>query len=230
MPFETGLRLGNATMPSRIGVDPRRDDGLTIPGRAVPGASCTPDCGSHSGLRWYCLQHKPGQLHVAEANLGIQAFETWYPLRRGTHRRGRKLEEVLRPVFVGFVFVRFDVANQRWRTIVHTRGVHRLFSVAPERPLPIRPGVIEKLQAEQDKTGFLPRPTNSLVEAGAAVRINSQALAFHGQVGPVLNVDGAGVHVQVQMFGRAVPIVLAESALELVAPAPAAGKAERSAA
>jgi F-type H+-transporting ATPase subunit epsilon len=94
----------------------------------------------------------------------------------------------------------------------------------------IRPGVIEALQAEQDETGFLPRPTDSLLRAGATVRINSQALAFHGQIGPVLNVDGAGVHVQVQIFGRAVPLVLAESALELVSPAPEAGKSERSAA
>jgi transcription antitermination factor NusG len=62
------------------------------------------------------------------------------------------------------------------------------------------------------------------------VRINSDTLPFHGQVGPVLKVDGAGVHVQVQMFGRAVPLVLAEPHLELVSPAPAPAKSERSAA
>ena len=207
-------------MLARIGVDPGADDGLTIPHRAVPGALCTPHCGSHPAPRWYCLQHKPGQLHRAETQLGLQGFETWYPLRRATHRRGRKLEEVLRPVFTGFVFVRFDAGRQRWRAIVSTPGVARLFSTGPERPLPIAPGVIERLQAEQLETGFLPRPVESLIKAGATVRISNVYNPFHGQEGPVLKVDGSTVHIQASLFGRPMPLALAEADLVVTRPAP----------
>jgi Transcription termination factor nusG len=144
-------------MSSKNGVDTLRDDGLTIPNRAVSGASCTQDCGSHSGLRWYCLQHKPGLHDTARKELTRQGFDAWSPLRRITIRHARKATEALRPVFPGYLFVRFDVDRHPWRAIVHTRGVHRLFSITPERPLPIRPGVIEALQAEP--ASCLVRPT-----------------------------------------------------------------------
>jgi transcriptional antiterminator RfaH len=195
-------------MLARIEVDTKADDGLTIPHRGVSGAHRTPDCGSHSGFRWYCIQHKPGQLHIAEANLGVQGFETWYPLRRDTHRRGRKVEQVLRPVFTGFVFIRFDADCQRWRPIVSTRGVSKLFSVSSERPLPIARGIVERLQAEQVETGFLARPVDSLIKAGAFVRISNVANPFHNQEALVLKVQGATVHIEATLFGRSMPLAL----------------------
>jgi transcriptional antiterminator RfaH len=201
-------------------LDATRGADLSIPARAVSGAVSTLDCGSRSSLRWYCIQHQPARGETAALELIRQGFEVWHPLRPATVRHARKVTQVLRPVFPGYIFVRFDVQRDRWRCIVSTRGVHRLFYSSPETPWPVRPGIIEALQAEQAAAGSLDRPADSLIRAGATVRINPGS-PMGDQMGPVLRVDGGKVTVEVALFGRPIRVRVPVTDLELITPAPA---------
>jgi len=196
-------------------VDRSADQGLTIPQRAVPGEHFTLDCGSHSDPRWYVLQHQPARAETAMRELEAQGWNVWRPMRRAFVRHARRDTEVLRPVFPGYLFVQFDVAQDRWRAICSTRGVHRLFFLAAERPWPVRRGVIEALQDDHAAAGALDRPADSLLRAGATVRIGADT-AFADQVGPVLRVDGGKVIVQVALFGRPTQVMVPARKLEVI--------------
>ena len=59
--------------------------------------------------KWYVAQVKPNGFASAEANLDRQGFETFMPLRRKTVRHARQMRDVLRPVFPGYLFIKFDL-------------------------------------------------------------------------------------------------------------------------
>ena len=58
------------------------------------------------GAKWYVAQVKPNGFARAEANLDRQGFEA-IPLRRKTVRHAQ-MRDVLRPVFPGYLFIKFD--------------------------------------------------------------------------------------------------------------------------
>ena len=88
--------------------------------------------------KWYVAQVKPNGFASAEANLDRQGFETFMPLRRKTVRHARQMRDVLRPVFPGYLFIKFGSQRADWRKINSTLGVNKLisFEVANRRPFP----------------------------------------------------------------------------------------------
>ena len=66
---------------------------------------------------WYVAQIKAPCFERAAANLTRQGFLTFSPMQKKTVRHARKLKNVLRPVFPGYLFVRFGADNSDWRKI-----------------------------------------------------------------------------------------------------------------
>lgn len=201
-------------MVARNGVDGEKAGQISIPPRPVLGASCTLDCGSHPALRWYCAQAKPGQVLTAAAELNHQHFATFVPLRQVEVRHARKVETVRRPLFGAYFFVRFDVGADRWQAVTYTFGIQRLFCTTPDRPLPVRRGIVEALQADAaaDVAGCVARPVDTLIRAGARVWVTQGAFTSFG--GPVLKVEGGTATVEVEIFGRATPATFPLAHLE----------------
>ena len=77
---------------------------------------------------WFILQFKTNSHHQANRNLQQQGFETFLPLNNVTSRKASRFINVTRPLFPGYMFVKFDVTDPRWNKINSTYGVLRLIT------------------------------------------------------------------------------------------------------
>ena len=76
--------------------------------------------------KWYILQFKPNSHHQAVKNLTRQGFETFLPLHDTTSRKLSRFVNTSKPLFPGYMFVRFDRTEPKWHKINNTYGVSRL--------------------------------------------------------------------------------------------------------
>jgi transcriptional antiterminator RfaH len=77
---------------------------------------------------WFILQFKSNSHHLAEKNLKRQGFETFLPLHDATSRRTSRFINTSKPLFPGYMFIKFDKAEPDWHTINNTYGVSRLIT------------------------------------------------------------------------------------------------------
>ena len=77
---------------------------------------------------WFILQFKTNAHHQANKNLQQQGFETFLPLNNITSRKASRFINVTRPLFPGYMFVKFDLIDPRWNKINNTYGVLRLIT------------------------------------------------------------------------------------------------------
>ena len=75
---------------------------------------------------WFILQFKPNSHHLATKNLNRQGFETFLPLVDTTKRKASRFINTNRPLFPGYMFIKFDKAEDGWHKINNTYGVSRL--------------------------------------------------------------------------------------------------------
>ena len=77
---------------------------------------------------WFVLQFKSNSHHLAEKNLNRQGFETFLPLHETTSRRLSRFINTSKPLFPGYMFIRFDKAESEWHKINSTYGVSRIIT------------------------------------------------------------------------------------------------------
>ena len=77
---------------------------------------------------WFLLQFKSNSHHLAAKNLNRQGFETFLPLHETTSRRLSRFINTSKPLFPGYMFIRFDKAESEWHKINSTYGVSRLIT------------------------------------------------------------------------------------------------------
>ena len=77
---------------------------------------------------WFILQFKPNAYHQANKNLNRQGFETFLPLNDITSRKLSRFINTSKPLFPGYMFIRFNRAESEWRKINNTYGVSRLIT------------------------------------------------------------------------------------------------------
>ena len=122
---------------------------------------------------WYLVYSKPRQEKGAVENLLRQNYEVYFPQIRTwrTHHGNRK--QVIEPLFPRYLFVRFDLATQRWLPIRSTVGVSRLVCLG-DMPLPVPSGIVEGLKAREDEDGFIRLREPTGLKVGDQVRINGK--------------------------------------------------------
>ena len=77
---------------------------------------------------WFILQFKSNSHHLAAKNLNRQGFETFLPLHDTTSRRTSRFINTSKPLFPGYMFIKFDKAESEWHKINNTYGVSRLIT------------------------------------------------------------------------------------------------------
>src|SRR5215831_10830985 len=100
---------------------------------SVPIASARRD-------RWYLAHTRPNNERKAEFHLNAQGFVTFLPQIEKTIRHARRLATVRRPLFPRYLFVRFDVTQDRWLSVNGTIGVGRLV-MQDGRPVAVPIGI-----------------------------------------------------------------------------------------
>ena len=77
---------------------------------------------------WFILNFKPNSHHQAIKNLTRQGFEVFLPLHDTTSRKSSRFINTSRPLFPGYMFIRFDRTDTEWHKINNTYGVSRLIT------------------------------------------------------------------------------------------------------
>ena len=78
--------------------------------------------------KWYLIQFKPNSHNRASRNLNRQGFETFLPLHDTTSLISSRFINTSKPLFPGYMFIRFDKANIEWHKINNTYGVSSLIT------------------------------------------------------------------------------------------------------
>jgi transcriptional antiterminator RfaH len=147
--------------------------------------------------RWYVVHTQPSKELLAVANLRRQGFTTFLPQVSRTIRHARKVSEVLRPLFLRYVFVSLNVATDRWRAVRSTLGVSALI-MEGERPKPVPRGLVEGFIAAVDGTGGFDFSRQLVV--GGQVRFLKGP--FADRLGRIVEMsDAERVHVLLEMLG-----------------------------
>jgi len=130
--------------------------------------------------KWFVAQTQPGKETLAESHLRRQNFQIFLPLYRKTITHARRTQEVLRPLFPGYIFVSLDVEKDQWRSINGTRGVTHLLTQGDSKLLFVPDGIVDTLQKEQEEQGAI--ALGSLANAfktGDTIRVTEGAFAEH---------------------------------------------------
>ena len=77
---------------------------------------------------WFILQFKPNSYHQAAKNLTRQGFEVFLPLNDTTSRKVSRFINTSKPLFPGYMFIRFNRSESNWHKINNTYGVSRLIT------------------------------------------------------------------------------------------------------
>jgi transcriptional antiterminator RfaH len=156
---------------------------------------------------WYVVQTQVNAEAKAARNLVRQGFEIYLPryLKRRSH--ARKVEKIAAPLFPRYLFVRIDVATQRWRSIQSTFGVSRLVCNGSD-PAPVPQKVLNLLKAREDEGGHVKLDQRPKFALGERVRVLAgvfaenlglfDGLADRDRVAILLDLLGRKVRVSIE--------------------------------
>ena len=103
---------------------------------------------------WFILQFKPNSHHQAIKNLTQQGFEVFLPLHDTTSRKLSRFINTSKPLFPGYMFIRFNRAEPKWHKINNTYGVSRLITFnSILKPIPT--SFVDNLMKRYDLSGKL---------------------------------------------------------------------------
>jgi len=132
---------------------------------------------------WAAVNTQPHREQVAHANLERQGFVAYCPVVRRRRSHARRVDEVLRPLFPGYLFVNVSLEREFWRPILSTHGVRTLVRCGDDQPSPADARFIAALKA-REVDGAIVRPPVPY-QVGQQVRV--VAGAFDGIVATILD-------------------------------------------
>ena len=124
----------------------------------------------------------PNRENSAELNLRNQGYAVYAPMIRKQIRHARRVSEVLRPLFPGYLFVRLNDTQSRWRPILSTVGV-RTVVCTRDVPCILPTPFIDDLKA-RERDGVISRSA-SAHQIGETVRLGRGA--FDGLAGKIID-------------------------------------------
>ena len=151
---------------------------------------------------WAVVSTQAHKEHVALENLERQGYRAYCPLIRRRRSHARRVEQVLRPLFPGYLFARVDTEALRWRPMLSTLGVRALVRCGDRLSL-IDDSFVQSLKArEQD--GVIVRP-DSPYRVGQKVRVAGGP--FDGLVATIIGMhERERLTVLLGMLSRAVKV------------------------
>jgi transcriptional antiterminator RfaH len=160
---------------------------------------------------WFVVQTQPHCEAKAKLHLINQGFEAYLPVYRRRIRHAGRASIVLRPLFPGYLFVRFDLEVSRWRSVNGTLGVRQILSDG-EQPRFLDDKIVHQIMAREDNSGIIDLAAATFV-CGQAVRVTE---------GPMANIEGLFQEVRdenrvillVSLLGRKVRLQVPTQAVE----------------
>jgi transcriptional antiterminator RfaH len=127
-------------------------------------------------LSWYLVHAKPQGEAKAQANLGRQGYEVYFPRVRELARHSGRWRERIGPLFPRYLFVRLDEGRDDFGPIHSTLGVAALVRFGSNYTI-VAESVIRELRNRADPESGLHRLTpRASFAAGSRVRLLSGPL------------------------------------------------------
>lgn len=133
--------------------------------------------------QWLAIATQPHKERVAIENLQRQGYETYCPMLRKQVRHARRVQDVLRPFFPGYVFAKLG-ADGVWRSMQSTFGVRRVIAFG-EAPCLLSGDFIAALHA-REVDGAIIKPGKDY-QIGQTVCLTGGA--FDGLVATIVEMD-----------------------------------------
>jgi transcriptional antiterminator RfaH len=152
---------------------------------------------------WYVVRTKTCFEERAIWHLDNQGFETYLPRYRKQVRHARKTKTVMRPLFPGYVFVKMDTRQQRWRSINGTVGVISLVQLG-DTPRPIPTDIVDAIRQREDEVGVVTLAPYGL-KNGDRVRVREGALSEYTALLEDIS-DEKRVFLLLDLMGREVRV------------------------
>ena len=154
---------------------------------------------------WFVIQTQPNQEFRAETHLRRQGYDVWLPCIKKIRRHARRIENVQRPLFPGYMFVRMDIEEQPWRAINGTFGVRNILC-QNNKPQTIAQGFVEALRNRAADDGCT-IPVDDGIREGGNVRIAQGP--FEDCIGTILKIaDRDRIMLMLQILGREVRAIV----------------------
>lgn len=167
------------------------------------------DDDNHANTPWVVVNTHPHREHIALENLVRQEFEVYCPMMRRRVRHARKVQDVLRPFFPGYVFAKVDQDRQRWRPILSTLGVRSIVQFGDQIGR-LDPDFIAALKSREVE-GAIVRPGNPF-ELGQAVRMEGGP--FDGLIATIVEMgDRDRLVVLMDMLNQSVRVTVSSTAV-----------------
>lgn len=161
---------------------------------------------------WYFIQFKANSHNIAERNLNRQGFKTFLPVQDYTRKCGTKFLTSIKPLFPGYMFIRFDFKTAPWHKINNTIGVCRLIC-QNGIPKSVPSDVVSALISRCDGYGRLLPPTG--LEIGDSVEFQSGALANF--IATVETIDrNKRIWVLMDIMGQSTRVQVASEQIKLL--------------
>ena len=164
-----------------------------------------------SDTLWFVAQLRPQGLLRAQAHLERQGIVSFSPQILTTTMRAGAQREARKPLFPGYLFVRFDPATPGWSAINSTGGISRLILNDPRRPQPLPDALMAGLIARCDASGLL--ATEDDLSVGDRIRVLSGP--FADLVTTIETLSGPErISVLIDLMGRKVRTSMPRSQIE----------------
>ena len=161
---------------------------------------------------WFILQFKANSHLQAAQNLNQQGFETFLPSYNLTSRKTSRFISTTKPLFPGYMVVRFDKIKSDWHKINYTHGVSRLItfnSIVKSVPTI----VIDNLMIRYDSSGVL-LPLNKLEKGNQVKILNGPFTSFIATI-ETYDTDQR-IWVLMDLMGRQTKLQTSADSLQLV--------------
>ncbi|MCF6290567.1 MAG: transcriptional activator RfaH [Desulfobacterales bacterium] len=121
---------------------------------------------------WFAIRVKPHKEQIARTQFERQGFTVYLPKTLKTRRHARRVEQVERPFFPGYLFLHLAPEERRWPTIGGTIGAIGPVRFGDQYP-PVPAWLIENLQAREDEQGYISTREleRSFLKPGSKVKI-----------------------------------------------------------
>jgi transcriptional antiterminator RfaH len=162
--------------------------------------------------QWYAVNTQPRRESQAVLHLANQGFETYLPQYLRTRRHARRVDTVQAPLFPSYLFIRFDSAIARWRSIRSTIGVRDLVRNGDE-PAQVPAEIVAELRERENATGLIVMAPR--FRAGDRVTVCYGAFLDQTGIFECAS-DEERVTILLHLLGRQVRVRLPTTAVELV--------------
>jgi transcriptional antiterminator RfaH len=157
---------------------------------------------------WHVVQTHVHSEAKAQLHLGRQGFETYLPRYLKRRRHARRTETVAAPLYPSYLFVTFNPAIHRWRSIQSTVGVARLVCNG-DMPATMDDAIVNGLKGRENAEGFIELARRPQFAAGDQVRVREgvfgDCLGLFESMG-----DRERVAILLDLLGRKVRVLLDE--------------------